>query len=150
MLTRKLYNVSSTKLVELEWHLFLVLFLFSMSYAYVRNAHVRIDVLRDHMRPRARAHIETIGFVVALLPFCLVTIVYGAEFAWQAWTTKEGSRSALGLPLRWLIKASMPIGATLLLLAGAAVFVRNVISLIAGEDRCAPDDAEGDRSPDVA
>jgi TRAP-type mannitol/chloroaromatic compound transport system permease small subunit len=141
---RQFYNTGSTRLMELEWHLFLALFLCSMAYAYVRNVHVRIDVLRDRMSVRTRALVEAIGFALALVPFCLVTIKYGSEFAWVSWATNEGSRSALGLPMRWLIKGALPLGAALLLLAGAAVFVRNVIFLLNGEQRCAPDDGAGE------
>lgn len=147
---RQHFNTSSTRLMELEWHLFLAFFLFSMAHAYVRNAHVRIDVFRDRMSLRGRALVEAIGFVVALAPFCLVTIVYGYDFAWMAWATNERSRTALGLPMRWIIKGAMPLGAALLLLAGAAVFVRNVIFLLNGEQACAPDDDAGDRAAHVA
>ncbi len=143
---RQFYDTSSIMLAELEWHLFLVFFLFSVAYAYVQNAHVRIDVFRDRLAPRARALMEAIGFVVALAPFCLVTIVYGLDFAWMAWTTNERSRTALGLPMRWIIKGALPLGAGLLLLAGLAVFVRNVMSLINGEQTCAPDDSAVERA----
>lgn len=147
---RQYFNTSSTRLMELAWHLFLAFFLFSMAHAYVRNAHVRIDVFRDRMSPRTRALVEAIGFTVALAPFCLVTIVYGGEFAWMAWVTNERSRTALGLSMRWLIKGTMPVGAALLLLAATAVFVRNVISLLNGEQACAPDDGAGERAVHVA
>ena len=141
---RQFYNTNSTRLMELEWHLFLVLFLCSMAYAYVRNSHVRIDVWRDRMAPRTRALVEVIGFAFALVPFCLVTIIYGVEFAWTAWATNERSRMAIGLPMRWLIKGALPFGAALLLFAGGAVFVRNAIFLLTGEPRSAPDDGAGE------
>lgn len=135
---RQFYNTGSTRLQEMEWHLFLGLVMASIGYAYLRDAHVRIDVLRDRFSDRAKATVEAIGYLVALVPFCLVVIVYGSDLAWMAFSSGERSRAALGLPMRWIIKSTLPIGTFLLLLAGTSVFVRNVRFLLGREPRPAP------------
>ena len=135
---RQFYNTGSTRLQELEWHLFVGLVLASIGYAYLRDAHVRIDVLRDRASDRTKATVELIGYALALVPFCLVVIVYGTELAWIAFTSDERSRAALGLPMRWIIKSTLPLGALLLLLAGTTAFVRNVLFLLGREPHPAP------------
>lgn len=135
---RQFYNTGSTRLQELEWHLFLGLVMASIGYAYLRDVHVRIDVVRDRLSDRAKAAIEAAGYLVALVPFCLVVIVYGSDLAWMSFTSGERSRAALGLPMRWIIKSTLPLGAVLLLLAGTSVFVRNVLFLLGHEGRPAP------------
>jgi TRAP-type mannitol/chloroaromatic compound transport system permease small subunit len=53
VVTRKagiqLPGLGSTRLQELEWHLHALLFCAWLGYAYVRNAHVRIDVFTAHL-----------------------------------------------------------------------------------------------------
>src|SRR3546814_14681150 len=103
---------------ELVWHCFLGLWRASIGYAYLRDAHVRIDVLRDRCSDRTKATIEAAGYLLALVPFCLVVIVYGSHLAWMSFSSGERSRAALGLPMRWIIKSTLPLGTFLLLLAG--------------------------------
>lgn len=135
---RQFYNTGSTRLQELEWHLFVGLVLASIGYAYLRDAHVRIDVLRDRASDRTKATVEAFGYVLALVQFCLVVIVYGSQLAWLAYVSDERSRAALGLPMRWIIKSTLPLGTFLLLLAGTTVFVRNLFFLLGREPHLAP------------
>src|SRR3546814_16132272 len=51
---RQFYNTGSPRLQELEWPLFLGLVMASIGYAYLRDAHVRIDVLRDRFSDRTK------------------------------------------------------------------------------------------------
>ena len=60
VITRRFFVLGSTKLQEAEWHLHTILFVFCLGYAYMKDAHVRIDdaherhvrkvePLRDHL-----------------------------------------------------------------------------------------------------
>lgn len=129
MIGRQFFNVGSTQLQELEWHFFLALVMLSLGSAYLRNAHVRIDILRDQFTLRLRAWIELFGCLLVLVPFCTVLIVHGGEFTLNAFVQTEGARAALGLPMRWIIKSCLPIGGLLLLLAGLSVAARNAMFL---------------------
>lgn len=71
------------------------------------------------------------------MPFCLLVIVHGTDLAWLAFTSGERSRAVLGLPMRWIIKSTQPLG-TLLLIAGTTVFARNGLFLLGGEPHPAP------------
>lgn len=130
MIGRQFFNVGSTRLQELEWHFFLAVVMLSLGYAYLHNAHVRIDILRDRFAPRTSASIELLGCLLVLVPFCTVLIVYGGQFALDSFVQMEGARAALGLPMRWIIKSCLPIGGLLLLLlAGLSVAIRNAMFL---------------------
>jgi len=129
VVTRQFFRFQLTPLQELEWHLFFGLVFFTLGSAYLADRHVRIDILRDRMGERTRAIIEIGGFFIALLPFCLIIIYLGSSFAWEAFLVGEHSRAALGLPHRWIVKALIPVGALLLLLAGLVVTARSVRAL---------------------
>ena len=119
----------STQLQELEWHLHSVLFLFCLGYAYVKGAHVRIDLVRERLGLRTRAWIEIAGIVLFLLPFCALVVAYGTDFAASSFAQGEGSASGGGLAHRWIIKAALPTGVGLLALSGIASLLRNIAAI---------------------
>ncbi|MDE0718889.1 MAG: TRAP transporter small permease subunit, partial [Rhodospirillaceae bacterium] len=52
VVSRRFFVLGSTKLQELEWHLHTVLFIFCLGYAFLPNAHVRIDLFRSRISNR--------------------------------------------------------------------------------------------------
>jgi TRAP-type mannitol/chloroaromatic compound transport system permease small subunit len=133
VLTRKfgfqLPGMGSTRLQELEWHLHTALFCFWLGTAYLRNAHVRIDIFVARAAPRTLAWIELLGVLVFALPYCLVAIYFSYDFFHTAWQYNESSDSATGLPWRWIPKGIISIGLVLLLAAVVAVGLRLVVYL---------------------
>ena len=47
IITRRFFVLGSTKLQEMEWHLHTSLFLLVLGYAYLKDAHVRIEIVRE-------------------------------------------------------------------------------------------------------
>ena len=90
------------------------------------------------MRARWLAGIELFGCLAILMPLSGYLIVYGAESAWLAWAQGERSGALMDLPLQWVVKATVPLGFLLLLLAGVSVVVRNWLFLLGREDGPAP------------
>lgn len=124
VVTRKFITFQSTLLQEMEWHIHTVVFTLSIGFAYLRGAHVRIDVIRDRLSGRARARLELIGIAVFLIPFALLILWVGTHFAYQAFVQNEGSTSAQGISHRWIIKSLIPLSMVLLLLATIATVIR--------------------------
>jgi len=122
-------GMGSTRLQELEWHLHTALFCFWLGIAYIKNAHVRIDVATANAAPRTQASLELIGVLVFALPYCLLAIYFSANFTHIAWRLNEYSDSATGLPWRWIPKAFITLGLVLLLAAVASVALRLVVFL---------------------
>ena len=79
---------TSTKLQEMQWHLHAVLFLMCFGYAYVKDAHVRIELVRDTLRARTRVWVELLGTLLFMLPYCFVVIEYGIDNAMR-WSGAE-------------------------------------------------------------
>ncbi|HCS69541.1 MAG TPA: C4-dicarboxylate ABC transporter permease [Rhodospirillaceae bacterium] len=129
VVSRRFFSVGSSELQELEWHLHTVLFMFCLGLGYVRNAHVRIDMLWENLGPRTKCWIEIIGILTFMMPFCLVVIYYGGELTHRSFIKGEVSSSTTGLPYRWLIKSAIPIGMSVLLMAGVAVLLEKIHTL---------------------
>ncbi|MBT6136566.1 MAG: TRAP transporter small permease subunit, partial [Rhodospirillaceae bacterium] len=76
---RKVFNAPSSVLQYVEWEAFSLLILLTLGFAYVKNSHVRVDVMRDRFGPRVRAWIEIYGFAFLALPLAGIVIVHGGE-----------------------------------------------------------------------
>ena len=113
----------------MEWHLHAVLFLLALGYGYVKDAHVRIELVRDNLRPRTRAWIELFGALLFMVPYCYVVIEYGTENALRAFNIGEGSDALTGLPHRFIIKGMLPVGFVFVALAGLSAALKCVVYL---------------------
>jgi TRAP-type mannitol/chloroaromatic compound transport system permease small subunit len=126
---KSLSIISSTKLQEMEWHLHAVLFLVCFGFAYMRDAHVRIELVRDRLKPRTKLWIELFGIVFFMAPYVVLMVYFGYDFAHRSYETGEVSAALTGLPHRWIIKAFLPIGFLLIGLAGLSQFLRTIVAL---------------------
>ncbi len=130
---RYAFSEGRIELEELQWHLYSIGFLLGMSYAYKADTHIRVDVLHERMQPRTQAWIELYGILLFLLPFIALVLIYALPFVYSSWNLGEISPSPGGLPMRWLIKAFLPIGFTLMLLAVISRLIRVWCFLFFGE-----------------
>ena len=129
VVTRRFLVLGSTKLQELEWHLHAVLFLLCIGWAYMKDAHVRIEIVHERLPRKAQLWIEMLGCLLFLVPYCLIVFYHGINWWEKSWNLGEMSDSATGLPHRWIIKASLPIGIVFIFLAAVSVFLRKFVEL---------------------
>lgn len=111
---------------------FALLVVLSLGYAYSKNAHVRVDILRARLSPRAQAWLEIAGGILVILPVTGAVIGLFAPFLIEA--AEEGRR--------WWFGAVLPFGFGLLGLAGLVVIARNILFLTGRAERPAPADPE--------
>ena len=129
VITRRFLVLGSTKLQEAEWHAHVVLFSLLLGYAYLKDSHVRIDLVRERLSERTRWWIELLGCLLFLLPYCALVVYFSYDFTIRSFEVNEISASATGLTHRWIIKALIPIGFSLLGLAGIAVVLRKLVEI---------------------
>lgn len=141
VLTRKLGfqipGFGSTPIQELEWHLHGALFLFWLGYAYIRNAHVRIDVFTANKTPRQQAKLEVFGILLFAIPYCLVATYFAFWFAEVSFVQNERSDAPNGLEWRWIMKGCLFLGLVLLDVAVASVLMRKLVQLFGPPDLAA-------------
>jgi TRAP-type mannitol/chloroaromatic compound transport system permease small subunit len=130
IISRKFFVLGSTKLQEMEWHLHAALFLLALGYAYLKNSHVRIEVIREGFSTKLKAILEVIGVVLFILPYTGLIIWFGIDFVSRSFGMNEVSSALTGLSHRWIIKSFVPMGMAFLWLAGISVLLRNVSYLI--------------------
>lgn len=118
---------------ETSVFLFGALFVLGGGYAYLHDAHVRLDAVYELFSPRSKAVVDLITSWFSFL-FCGVLIWKGGSMAWDSFITMERSPSAFS-PLLFPLKMLIPIGSILFLLQGLAKFVRDLLFLLSGDKK---------------
>ena len=128
---RYVWQSGSIALQELEWHLFALIFLLGAAYTLKHDEHVRVDLLYSSRRfsKKHRAMVNLSGSVLLLIPFCTLIIYASWPFVATSYAINEVSSDPGGLPYRFLIKAAIPLGFTLLIIQGISEIGRNIITL---------------------
>ena len=124
----------STPLQEMQWHLHGVLFLTWIGYAYVRNAHVRIDIATGGLSDRKQAWLELFGCTVFALPYLWFALPFAWDFFITSYLQNETSTAPNGLSNRWIIKGFLFFGFASVLMAVASVMIRRIVFLFGSPD----------------
>jgi len=127
-IARKTFNVGSNAYLEIQWYLFAAVFLLGAGYAFLQNAHVRIDVLASRLSMRSRNIIDIVGIVLFMLPMCWFMIEFSWPLVKNAYLSNEMSSNAGGL-IRWPVYALVPAGFTLLGLQAISELIKRVAFL---------------------
>ena len=128
--TRYFLRESSVGVQELEWHIFAVLFLLAAAYTLKVDNHVRVDVIYTQLSPRRKAWINMLGGLIFLIPFSILVIWASKGFISMSWAIQETSPDPGGLPYRYLLKAMIPVGFSLIFLQGIALILRSFCTVI--------------------
>jgi len=107
VIMRKLFSAGSIGLQELEWHLFDIVFLFSIAYALSKDKHVRVDILYDKFPFKIKKIINLITILFFVIPLATLIIVEAIPFVEMSYTQQEASGDPGGLCCRWIIKSTM-------------------------------------------
>jgi len=122
VLFRYLFASTQTWIIELEWHIFSLLFLIGASYAFLENEHVRVDVFYNNYTSKTKARFDIFFTIILLIPWCIVIIKTSYQYAVNSFYMNEASPNPGGLPARYIIKFAICFG-FILLLAQAIAFI---------------------------
>lgn len=127
-IVRKTLGTSSNAWLEIQWYLFAAVFMLGGGYAFLKNAHVRIDFISQKFSARTRNWIDVGGILVFLLPLCYMMVTLGWPLFERAWISGEVSSNAGGL-IRWPVYALIPAGFALLALQGLSELIKRLAFL---------------------
>lgn len=127
-IVRKVFGTSSNAWLEIQWYLFAAVFMLGGGYAFLKNAHVRIDFISNKFSDRGRNWVDIGGIVLFLFPLCYIMATLGWPLLVQAYTSGEMSSNAGGL-IRWPMYALIPAGFALLFLQGISELIKRIAFL---------------------
>jgi TRAP-type mannitol/chloroaromatic compound transport system permease small subunit len=125
---RYFFRAGTVWLQEFEWHLISPIALLGMSYTMLKGEQVRVDFLFDRM-PDNMKHVVEIVTGLLTIVVAVIVVRLSLPFVEQAYRIGEGSPNPGGVGQRWLLKAFIPLGFTLLALQGAAHTARHALAL---------------------
>ncbi|MCI5078480.1 TRAP transporter small permease subunit [Oricola sp.] len=132
----KPFGWNSTQLQESEYWLHTFLFTLMIGYAYKRQAHVRIDLLRDSFPIKVKYLVEMVGIALFLFTYALLGAWYCYKYALSSFLEHEMSKSTIGLSHIWIVKSAL---VAMFVLMGFAA-VSQFIKALAGFRGVLPDD----------
>ena len=151
-IVRKIFNMSSNSLLELQWYFFSAVFLLCAGYTLLRNEHVRIDIITGRFSARTQTWIDVLGTIFFLMPMAIMIAWLSWPFFTITWINNEISGSAGGLML-WPARILIPVGFVLLALQGVSELVKRIAFLTGnGPDpiqRHTPGEAEKELAEEI-
>lgn len=120
VLSRYLFSYGTVALQEAEWHIMAVTALFGMAYGLNQGEEVRVDILYDSMKPRAKALVDLVSNML-LCAVALIIAYLCIAYVQSSYAINEGSPDPGGLGYRYLLKATMPVAFVLLAVQALAM-----------------------------
>ena len=127
-IVRKIFDMSSNAFLEIQWYLFAAVFMLGSGYAFLRNAHVRIDFVSSKFTARGRNWVDIGGIVLFVFPLCYMMATLGWPLFMNALNSGEMSSNAGGL-IRWPVYALIPAGFALLALQSVSELIKRIAFL---------------------
>jgi len=127
-LMRYTFNYSSNAYLEIQWQLFGAIVLLGGAFTFLRNEHVRVDVIYAHLSDRGRILVDLFGIIVFLLPPAIILSYMSWPFFLMSFHSGEVSMNAGGLIL-WPIKLVLPVGFTLLVFQAFSELIKRIAAL---------------------
>jgi TRAP-type mannitol/chloroaromatic compound transport system permease small subunit len=130
VILRYVFNTSFVFMAELEWHVFAFIFLMGAGYTLLHDGHVRVDIFYSLMNRKKQALINLLGVIFLLIPSCYVVLTTTIPWVIVSYTIGEVSIDPGGIPARYLLKATLPLGYLLMLIQGLLLGVKSFFILI--------------------
>lgn len=125
---RKIFNNSSNAMLEIQWYLFAAVFMLGSGYAFLKNAHVRIDFVSSKFSARGRNIVDVAGILLFVFPLCYLMVKLSWPVFANAWESGEVSSNAGGL-VRWPVYLLIPAGFVMLAVQSVSELIKRLAFL---------------------
>ena len=118
VMLRYLFQLGWIAMQESILYLHASLFLLGAAYTLKKDGHVRVDIFYRGFAPKRKALVDLLGSLLLLMPVCSFLLWASWDYVTTAWSIREGSQEAGGLPFVYLLKTLIPVAVLLLILQG--------------------------------
>ena len=116
VICRFFFNINFVALQELIMYFHATIFMFGISYALKKDAHVKIDIIYNILPKKIKTYISIASILLFILPMSIFLIYISIGMTIQSWSIFEGSSEAGGLDLVFILKTIIPLTGILILL----------------------------------
>lgn len=117
VILRYLFHFTRTYILDLEWHIFSMIFLLGGGLCWLDDRHVRVDLFYADFSPNKQKWVNVLGTIFLLIPWALMMLYTSSVYAWNSTIIGEGSADPGGLPYRYIVKWLIPLGFLFLIIA---------------------------------
>ena len=128
VLMRYAFSIGFIWAQELEWHIFVPICLFGMSYALLHSEHVRVDVLFQYFSDRNKHRVDIVAAFISMA-FCLIVIWLSIPYVYQSWSIGEGTANPGGIDYRYIVKSLIPIGFAVMFLQSLSEAIKSYLAM---------------------
>lgn len=132
-ITRHFFNAPSNWAYDMLCMSGGVLYLLGASYDHAHEAHTRVDIFFNMLKPRTRAIVNIIASILFFFPLIGMLLFMGIKWALRAIKVKEVMFTSFWYPPAAPYRIIFAIGMLLLFLQGIANFARDLYFAIKGE-----------------
>lgn len=135
---RYIYGSSFIWMQESVIYIHATLFMLAIGYAYLIDAHVRVDFYYAEWSERKKAIVDLAGIITTVLPFCWLLWWASWGYVSMSFRFGEGPMQVGGLPLLPYLKSLILVMAGLLALQATSIAIRAIAVLTGGAERVFP------------
>lgn len=129
VILRYIFDIGSIAMQESISYLHAFVFMLGAAYTLKHDSHVRVDVFYRNMTPVKKAWVDLLGTLLLLFPVCLFIFFSSWDYVLTSWSQLEESGEAGGLAYVYILKTTLLIMPTLLMLQGSALALKNLLLL---------------------
>lgn len=111
-----------------------VVYLLGASYTYLKDSHIRVDILYSRLAPRRQAALNIVCSLVFFFPLMGVLLWEAIKWSIRAWRIDEVMFNSFWYPPAAPYRTLVAVGLLLLVLQGLARFIRDVRLVTGGTD----------------
>jgi TRAP-type mannitol/chloroaromatic compound transport system permease small subunit len=111
-----------------------VVYLLGASYTYMKDSHIRVDLLYSRLSPKGQAALNVVCALLFFFPLVGVLLKEAISWAIRAWRIDEVMFNSFWYPPAAPYRTLVAVGLLLLVLQGIARLIRDVNLLMGGRD----------------
>jgi len=135
VINRRIFNNPSIWSFELSIFIFGAHFMLTVAYGLLHKSHVSVTLLSDKIFSRKLSVIiDLVAYFFLLIPFMIVVLIYGSNYAMDSWAQLETSWSVWHPPL-YPIKTVIPVTAILVSMQALSEILKKIKFIVTGDEK---------------
>jgi TRAP-type mannitol/chloroaromatic compound transport system permease small subunit len=119
------FSSGNIQLQESLQYINAVMFLGGAGYTAVRGEHVRVDIFYSKFKKKNKAKVNFFGTLFLLVPFLILFWITSLPYVLNSWKVLEKSVESSGLPIVYVLKATLLLFALTLSLHAVSALIRS-------------------------
>lgn len=123
------FGIGKVWLQELVIYLHALFFIVGISYNFLKDSHVRVDIFYTKMSEYQKSLINFFGITFLVWPTICLIFLKSLPYVIQSLKILESSPDAGGLPARFLLKSLIPIMCLLIFFQTSSLVIKYYMNL---------------------